>query len=337
MPTSIPVVIDSDPGVDDALALALALASPELSVRAVTTVAGNVDLATGTANADYLLRILAPGRAIRLAQGCAKPLARDLVTAEEVHGSDGLAGITGHERWRRPATKPMDVPDDAVDLIIEEVAASPEPVTVIALGPLTNVAAALRRDPAAMRRAAAIVVMGGSLHAGGNVTPRAEFNFYVDPEAADAVLAAGVPVIVTPLDVTHQLAVSDATVESCLVSRAEPRSAFLGELIRRARAEQFTGRGGKLLLHDPAAVATLLWPELFTMESHPLTVDTGDGDARGEMRSTTDYARTGRTANQVAVDVAADAVVSRIVERLVAGSGELGLRPRGNRAAGAAE
>ncbi|MCY4114637.1 MAG: nucleoside hydrolase [Chloroflexi bacterium] len=317
MPTSVPVVIDSDPGVDDALALALALASPDLSVRAVTTVAGNVDLATGTANADYLLRILAPGRGIRLAQGCAKPLARDLVTAEEVHGSDGLAGITGHERWRRPATEPTDIPVDAVGVIIEEVGASPEPVTVIALGPLTNVAAALQRDPAAMQRAAAIVVMGGSLHAGGNVTPHAEFNFYVDPEAADVVLASGLPVIVTPLDVTHQLAVSDETVESRLLSDSEPRSAFLGELIRRARAEQFTGRGGKLLLHDPAAVGTLLWPELFTIEAHPLTVDCRDGDLRGAMRSAADDAGVGRTAAQVAVDVAADSVVGRIVERLV--------------------
>ena len=161
--------------------------------------------------------------------------------------------------------------------------------------------------------------MGGSLHAGGNVTPQAEFNFYVDPEAADAVMASGLPVVVTPLDVTHQLAVSDQTVESRLLARSEPRSAFLGELIRRARAEQFTGRGGKLLLHDPAAVATLLWPELFTMQSHALTVNGGDGDHRGAMRSVGDDAGTERTPSGVAVDVAADAVVSRIVERLVAG------------------
>lgn len=321
MSAGIPVVIDSDPGVDDALALALALASPELSVRAVTTVAGNVDLATGTSNAGYLLRILAPGRGIRLAQGCAKPLARELVTAEEVHGSDGVAGITGHERWRRRSADATSVPSNAVDAIIDEVGASAEPVTVIALGPLTNVAAALRRDPAAMRRASAIVVMGGSLYAGGNVTPHAEFNFYVDPEAADAVMASGLPVVVTPLDVTHQLAVSDQTVESRLLSRSETRAAFLGELIRRARAEEFTGRGGRLLLHDPAAVATLLWPELFTMQSHALTVDGGDGDQRGAMRSTGDDAGTEPTPARVAVDVEADEVVSRIVERLVAGVG----------------
>jgi inosine-uridine nucleoside N-ribohydrolase len=209
-----------------------------------------------------------------------------------------------------------------VDVIIEEVGASAEPVTVIALGPLTNVAAAIRRDPAAMRRAAAIVVMGGSLHAGGNVTPHAEFNFYVDPEAADLVLTSKLPVIVTPLDVTHQLAVSDESVESRLLSLADPRGAFLGELIGRARAEQFTGRGGRLLLHDPVAVGTLLWPELFTMESHPLAVDCSDGELRGAMRpAADDVAATGRTAAQVAIDVAADAVVSRIVERLVAGGG----------------
>ena len=324
METSIPVVIDTDPGVDDALALALALASPELSVRAVTTVAGNVDLATATSNADYLLRILAPGRTIRVAQGYAKPLVRELVTAEEVHGSDGLAGITSLERWRRPLAAPTRALASAVDMIVDEVGSSPDPVTVIALGPLTNVAAALRRDAAAMRRAAGIVVMGGSLHAGGNVTPHAEFNFYVDPEAADLVLASGMPVTLTPLDVTQQLAVADETVESRLLSRPEPGSAFLGELIRRARAEQFTGRGGKLLLHDPAAVATLLWPELFSMQPHPLTVDTGDGDVRGAMRPAIDGTTSARTATQVAVDVTADALVGRIVDRLLAGSGGQG-------------
>ena len=128
--------------------------------------------------------------------------------------------------------------------------------------------------------------------------------------------------IVTPLDVTHQLAVSDTSVESRLLSMPRPRDAILGELIRRARAEQFTGRGGRLLLHDPAAVATLLWPEHFSMESHPLVVDTGDGDARGAMRiAGAAGAATGRAAAQVAVDVASDAVVNRIVERLVAGGG----------------
>ena len=324
METSIPVVIDTDPGVDDALALALALASPELSVRAVTTVAGNVDLATATSNADYLLRILAPGRAIRVAQGYAKPLVRELVTAEEVHGSDGLAGITSLERWRRPLAAPTRALASAVDMIVDEVGSSPDPVTVIALGPLTNVAAALRRDAAAMRRAAGIVVMGGSLHAGGNVTPHAEFNFYVDPEAADLVLASGMPVTLTPLDVTQQLAVADETVESRLLSRPEPGSAFLGELIRRAprgavhrarrkAAAPRSGGGG-----HPAMAGALLNAAARAHGRHRRR------DVRGAMRPAIDGTTSARTATQVAVDVTADALVGRIVDRLLAGSGGQG-------------
>ena len=206
---AIPIVIDTDPGVDDALALALAFASPELTVRAVTTVAGNVDLETATANAVYLLDLLAPGHAPRLAKGCAKPLARSLVTAEEVHGSDGLAGITRLDGWHRPDTSRQLARGSAVDVMLDEIKRSTEPLTVIALGPLTNIAAAITRDPAAMRRISSLVVMGGSLYAGGNVTPYAEFNFYVDPEAADAVLAAGLPLTLVPLDVTHQLVVRE--------------------------------------------------------------------------------------------------------------------------------
>ena len=114
-----------------------------------------------------------------------------------------------------------------------------------------------------------------------------------------------------------------ASTPSRLLARSETRAAFLGELIQRARAEEFTGRGGKLLLHDPAAVATLLWPQLFTMEAHPLRVDCGDGDQRGAMRSTGDDTGTEPTPARVAVDVAADEVVSRIVERLVAGDREV--------------
>ena len=276
---AIPVVIDTDPGVDDALALALAFASPELTVRAVTTVAGNVDLETATANAVYLLDLLAPDHAPRLAKGCAEPLARTLVTAEDVHGSDGLAGVTGLDGWHRPDTSRRLAGGSAVDVIVDEIGGSAEPVTLIALGPLTNVAAAISRDPAVMRRVASLVVMGGSLYAGGNVTPHAEFNFYVDPEAADLVLAAGLPLTLVPLDVTHQLVVRDETIEGRLLALKDRRSRFLGELIKRTRHE---GCGdGRLILHDPGAVASVLWPELFTLRPYDLTVDRSHGDRRG--------------------------------------------------------
>ncbi len=313
---AIPVVIDTDPGVDDALALALAFASPELTVRAVTTVAGNVDLETGTANAVYLLDLLAPDRAPRLAKGCAEPLARALVTAEDVHGSDGLAGVTGLDGWRRPdASRPL-ADGAAVDMLVDEVGGSAEPVTVIALGPLTNIAAAINRDPAAMRRASSLVVMGGSVYAGGNVTPHAEFNFYVDPEAADLVLAAGLPLTLVPLDVTHQLVVRDETIEGRLLSLEDRRSVFLGELIRRSRDAR--PAGGQLILHDPGAVASVLWPELFTLRPFEFTVDRSHGDRRGAVsgKEGGGSARTARAPVRAAMDVDAAVVVRRVVDRL---------------------
>ena len=315
---AIPVVIDTDPGVDDALALALAFASPELTVRAVTTVAGNVDLETATANAVYLLDLLAPGHAPRLAKGCAKPLARALVTAEDVHGSDGLAGITRLDGWGRPDTSRRLARGSAVDVMLDEITGSAEPVTVIALGPLTNIAAAITRDPAAMRRVSSLVVMGGSLNAGGNVTPYAEFNFYVDPEAADLVLAAGLPLTLVPLDVTHQLVVRDETIEGRLLSLKDRRSRFLGEIIRRTRHE---GCGnGQLILHDPGAVARVLWPELFTLRPLELSVDLSHGDRRGAVncKESRTSEMTARTPVRAAVDVDAEAIVPRVVDRLAA-------------------
>ena len=133
-----------------------------------------------------------------------------------------------------------------------------------------------------MRRVSSLVVMGGSLYAGGNVTPYAEFNFYVDPEAADVVLAAGLPLTLVPLDVTHQLVVRDETIEGRLLALKDRRSVFLGELIRRTRHE---GCGdGQLILHDPGAVASVLWPELFTLRPFDLAVDLSHGDRRGAVK-----------------------------------------------------
>ena len=160
--------------------------------------------------------------------------------------------------------------------------------------------------------------MGGSLYAGGNVTPHAEFNFYVDPEAADLVLAAGLPLTLVPLDVTHQLVVRDETIEGRLLALEDRRSRFLGELIKRTRHE---GCGdGRLILHDPGAVASVLWPELFTLRPYDLTVDRSHGDRRGAVKRKEDgnSERTARAPVRAAVDIDAEAVVRRVVDRLAA-------------------
>lgn len=321
----IPVLIDTDPGVDDALALALALVSPELSVRAVTTVAGNVSLTTATANAIYLLDLLRPDPMPCLAEGSAKPLERELVTAEHVHGIDGLAGVTALEGWKRAQVVQPNAcrleRARAVDVILDEVANSPQPLTIVAVGPLTNVAAAIARSLVTMQRASSIVVMGGSLEAGGNITPHAEFNFYVDPEAADLVLRSGLPVLVVPLDVTNRLVVDDHAVEGQLLARGTKPATFVGEMVKGARAMEFEGHGsGRFVLHDPGAIAALLWPGLFTVRPITGGVECDHGGRRGAVSygaAGVDPTSASREALRATVEVDADEVVHRVIDRLL--------------------
>src|SRR5579862_3593319 len=170
------IIIDTDPGVDDAMAIFLALRSPELKVEAITPVAGNVPLELTLPNALRLVEI-AGRRDIPVAAGASAPLVRRLVTARYAHGENGLGGVD----FPAPSLKPVS--ESAVEMIRRIVRSSPGEITVVALGPLTNVATALKADPELAKMIRAIVLMGGSL-SGGNITPAAEFNFYVDPEAA---------------------------------------------------------------------------------------------------------------------------------------------------------
>jgi purine nucleosidase len=311
--------------VDDAMALALAFVSPELEVRAVTTVAGNVSLATATANANYLLEVFQPDPMPRFAEGSAKPLERELVTAEHVHGIDGLAGVTDLEGWTRSQVVHPDGcrlgAARAVDVILDEVTNSSEPLTIVAVGPLTNVAAAITRSLVTMQRASSIVVMGGSLEAGGNITPHAEFNFYVDPEAADLVLRSGLPVLVVPLDVTNQLVVDDQAVEGKLLARGTKPATFVGEVLKGAREMEFEGSGsGQFVLHDPGAIAALLWPDLFNLRPIAGGVECGHSDRRGAVTYRTanvDSTIASRSALRATVEVDADEVVHRVIGRIL--------------------
>jgi purine nucleosidase len=200
LPAARKIIIDTDPGQDDAAAIMLALASPELEVLAITAVAGNVPLALTERNARILCE-LAGRPNMPVYSGADRPLERALVTAEHVHGKTGLDGPDLAE-----PTMPL-AEGHAVDFIVETVMAHEEKtVTLCALGPLTNLALALRKEPAIAGRLREIVFMGGGFFEGGNITPAAEFNVYVDPHAADSVvLASGVPIVMMPLDVTHKL------------------------------------------------------------------------------------------------------------------------------------
>ena len=252
------IIIDTDPGQDDAVAILLALASPELQVLGITVVAGNVPLPLTLRNTCQIVE-LAGRDDVPVHAGCDRPLARPLVTAENVHGTTGLDGIV----LPQPVLRPR--PGHAVDFIIETLRREPaDSVTLVAVGPLTNIATALRRAPDIVWRVQQIVLMGGAYFEVGNVTPAAEFNIYVDPEAAAEVFAAGVPLVVVPLDATHQALTSRDWIEAmrALPGRCGPAVASWTDFFERFDKEKYGSQGAPL--HDPCTIAWLLRPDLFT-------------------------------------------------------------------------
>jgi purine nucleosidase len=252
------IIIDTDPGQDDAVAILLALASPELVVLGLTAVAGNVPLALTEKNARMICE-LAGRRDIPVFAGCDAPLARRLVTAEHVHGKTGLDGPVLPE-----PTMPLQ-DGHAVDFIIDTLRAEPSgTVTLCALGPLTNIATALQRAPDIAERVQQIVLMGGAYFEVGNITPTAEFNIYVDPEAADIVLKSGIDIVVVPLDVTHKALVT-AQRTAAFRALGTPVGIAVAEMtdfFERFDKEKYGGEGAPL--HDPCVTAYLIAPDLFT-------------------------------------------------------------------------
>ncbi|WP_413874748.1 nucleoside hydrolase [Albidovulum sp.] len=252
------IIIDTDPGQDDAVAILLALASPELEVLGLTCVAGNVPLALTSKNARVVCELA--GRSdIRVFAGCDRPLARKLVTAEYVHGKTGLDGIALPD-----PVMPL-AEGHAVDFLIETLREeSPGSVTLCPIGPLTNIATAFRRAPDIVPRVAEIVLMGGAYFEVGNVTPAAEFNIYVDPEAAEIVFKSGAPIVVVPLDVTHQVLTTRARVEGfrALGTRVGHTVASWTDFFERFDMAKYGSEGAPL--HDPCTIAYLLQPDLFS-------------------------------------------------------------------------
>ncbi|MGQ0848453.1 MAG: nucleoside hydrolase [Actinomycetota bacterium] len=267
-----PVLIDCDPGHDDAIALLLALASPELEVLGVATVAGNTTLDKTTRNALKVLE-LAGRPDIPIAAGADRPLIRALVVGEYVHGESGLDGP------ELPDPTIGALPVHAVDLLAEKVFGSSSPVTLIPIGPLTNVAMLLSRYPKVIDRLGAIVLMGGSIGT-GNVTPAAEFNIYVDPEAAYRVFHSGVPLTMVGLDVTH-LALLNRSHAEQLRGRGKV-GRFVAELLDyfiTHHPRHF--EGGGVPIHDALAVAHLIWPDLMETDECYVTVETQSDLTRG--------------------------------------------------------
>jgi len=252
------IIIDTDPGQDDAVAILVALASPEdIDVLGITCVAGNVPLDLTTRNARIVCE-LAGKPEVRVFAGCDRPLGRDLVTAEHVHGKTGLDGPDLPE----PTMAMAD--GHAVDFIIDSLRDhAPGTVTLCPLGPLTNIATALQKAPDIARRIAKIVLMGGGYFEGGNITPAAEFNIYVDPEAADIVFKCGAPIVVMPLDVTHKALVTKDRNDAFrdIGSPVGLAVAQMTEFFERFDKEKYGSDGAPL--HDPCVIAYLIQPDLF--------------------------------------------------------------------------
>ncbi|MCF5910620.1 pyrimidine-specific ribonucleoside hydrolase RihA [Aeromonas veronii] len=286
---ALPVILDCDPGHDDAIALILALASPELKVLAVTTSAGNQTPDKTLNNALRILTLL--GRDdIPVAAGAPKPLARELIIADNVHGESGLDG----PKLPDPAFAPQAM--TGLELMAKCLRESPEPVTLVPTGPLTNIALLLAAHPELKPRIARIVLMGGAAGA-GNWTPAAEFNIYVDPQAADMVFKSGIPITMCGLDVTHEAQVMDEDIERvrAITNPVAQCVAGLLDFFMIYHRDPKWGFAGAPL-HDPCTIAWLLAPELFHGIECRVDIETR-GEHTVGMTVVDRYGLTGKPAN----------------------------------------
>ena len=292
------IIIDTDPGIDDAVAILLALASPELEVLGMVAVAGNLPLAITQRNARAVLE-LAGRPEIPVYAGCARPMSPTAVTAAHVHGDGGLGGLALSE----PTVAAR--PEHGVEILIRSLrAAEPRSVTVCALGPLTNIAVALVMAPDIAAGIAEIVLMGGAARVPGNITPAAEFNIHCDPQAAALVFESGVPITMAPLDVTNAL--------KCTPEQRAPFSA----LATRCGAACATLLRHMMAMHDPCVVAWLVAPELFQATEAYVAVQTQSALTLG--MTVADFRRSsGRPANaRVLETVDADGFFRLLAERI---------------------
>jgi purine nucleosidase len=305
------IIIDTDPGQDDAVAILLALGSPaELEILGIVAVAGNVGLAQNAKNALKVVE-LSGKTDTPVYAGCERPMRRKLVTAEQVHGKTGLDGPDLPE----PKIKLRE--QHGVDFIIDTLRREPSgTVTLCALGPLTNLAVAFIKAPDITARIKEIVLMGGGLFEGGNTTPAAEFNIYVDPEAADVVFHSGIPITVVPLDLTHFMLSTKARVERfrALGNKTGIATAQMLEFFERFDEQKYGWEGGPL--HDPCVIAFLLKPELFKGKHVNIAIETGSELTRG-MTVVDWWGVTGRAKNATYLRSGdADGFYALLVERL---------------------
>lgn len=306
---SLPIILDCDPGHDDAIALILALASPELDLKAVTTSAGNQTPEKTLRNALRILTLLQRND-IPVAGGAVKPLMRELIIADNVHGESGLDGPELPE----PNFAPQQC--NAVELIAKTLRESKEPMTIVATGPLTNIALLLTSHAELKPKIARIVIMGGTAGL-GNWTPAAEFNIYVDPEAAEIVFQSGLPIVMAGLDVTHRAQIMSEDIER-FRQLDNPVAAVVADLLdffmEYHKQEKWGFQGAPL--HDPCTIAWLIKPSMFTCVERWVGVETQGKYTQG-MTVVDYYSLTNNAPNTtVMMDIDRQAFVDLLVERV---------------------
>jgi purine nucleosidase/pyrimidine-specific ribonucleoside hydrolase len=279
------VIIDTDAGVDDALAIILALRSPELKVEAITTVSGNVHVDLCTENVLRVLQLFLPGDVPPVARGEDAPLYKPIVTAPEVHGIDGLGGLhsllleSGDAAYPSPSIKSLDIP--AYRHIAALADHHTQDISIIAIGPLTNLAKAITNCPDEMKGVSEIIVMGGAVRAYGNTTTVAEFNIFVDPDAAQVVLGSGIPVILVPLDVTEQVCLMMEHINFMRESDTNI-TRFVADLVKSYMEYHASTEGlHGCYLHDPLAVGIAVNPNFCKMQECYVRVETGGNITTG--------------------------------------------------------
>jgi purine nucleosidase len=303
------ILIDTDPGIDDSLAILLALASPEITLEGLTVVHGNCSAEQGTRNALSVLE-LAKAENIPVAKGCDLPLVQPSLLAPETHGNSGL----GYAKLPDPTSKP--IVQRGSDLLIEKIMASPGEITLVAIGPLTNIALAIRQEPRIVQAVNELIIMGGAIRHEGNTTPLAEFNTYVDPHAAHIVYHSGMPITLTPLDVTYQciLLAKD-------VARLQKIKSSIPDFIAAATRfymefhDEYQGIQG-CVINDPLTLALTFAPDLCNYEEYYVDVDISGGVSMGKTFADF-YKMTAKPANmKVALSVRARDFINLFVERM---------------------
>ncbi len=305
-----PIIIDTDPGTDDAIAIWLALASPELKVLGITAVAGNVPLRLTERNARQICELA--GRSdLRVFAGCSRPMLRPLVTAEDFHGETGLGDTD------LPEPTMALHPAHAVDWLVSTLMAADDgDITLCPLGPLTNIAMAIVKEPRILPKIREIVLMGGGFFDGGNITPAAEFNIYCDPHAAHVVFTSGVALTMVPLDVTHQARTNRDRIAAMRALGTPVAEAAADMMASHGKHEEEDRDKGGGPLHDPCVIAYLLEPSLFGGRLCNVHVETGSEVTMGmtvvDWWGVTDGPRNCTVINQID----ADGFFTLLVERL---------------------